>query len=55
MKKNMHEAIYFIPFKSNKKAKLNKDMLVMAAFPSTLLRFFLPAVTVTQYMLNQNL
>lgn len=48
MKKNMHEAIYFMLFKLNRKAKSNKDMLAIAASPTTLLTFFLPAVTVTQ-------
>lgn len=36
-------------FKFHRKAKLREEVLAIAAFLTTLLKFFLPAVTVTQY------
>ena len=45
--KEMCMRSHFILFKLPRKAKLNKEVLGIAPFPTTFLRFFLPAVTVT--------
>lgn len=40
--------MYFILFKLLGKARLNEKVLAIPPFPTTLLMFFLPAITITE-------